>query len=86
MTPDVLRAMLASLTAETALATTIIDANFPESVLQALVDSLTPDQVPPRRPRKADRLAAILSRLDAGAEPCRGNTAYHRSDRSKAGP
>ena len=68
VTPDVLAAMLASLTAGTALpATMIIDANFPESVLQALVDALTPDQAlyaAATSQRKVDRLAAILPRLD----------------------
>ena len=68
VTPDVLPAMLESLTAGTALpATMIIDANFPESVLQALVDALTPDQAlyaAATSPRKVNRLAAILPRLD----------------------
>ena len=68
VTPDVLPAILASLTAGTALPTTmIVDANFPESVLRALVDALTPDQAlyaAATSPRKVDRLAAILPRLD----------------------
>ena len=68
VTPDVLPAMLASLKAGTALPTTmIVDANFPESVLRALVDALTPDQAlyaAATSPRKVDRLAAILPRLD----------------------
>ena len=68
VTADVLPAMLASLTAGTALpATMIIDANYPESVLQALVDALTADQslyAAATSPRKVDRLAAILPRLD----------------------
>ena len=68
VTPDVLPAILASLTAGTALPTTmIVDANFPESVLRALVDALTPDQAlyaAATSPRKVDRLAAILPRLN----------------------
>ena len=68
VTPDVLPAILASLTAGTALPSTmIIDANFPESVLRALVDALTPDQAlyaAATSPRKVDRLAAILPRLN----------------------
>ena len=69
VTPDVLPAMLASLTAGTALpATTIIDANFPESVLQAICQAQ-----PQTRPvfaaatsvAKVGRLAGCLARLDA---------------------
>ena len=68
VTPDVLPAMLASLPGGTALpAPMIIDANFPKYVLRALVDALTPDQAlyaAATSPRKVDRLADILPRLD----------------------
>ena len=68
VTLDILPAMLTPLTAGTPLpATMIIDANFPESVLRALVDALVPDQTlyaAATSPSKVDRLAAILPRLD----------------------
>ena len=68
VTPDVLSAMLTPLIAGTPLPTTmIIDANFPESALRALVDVLAPDQTlyaAATSPSKVDRLAAILPRLD----------------------
>ncbi len=79
VTPDVLPAMLASLTARTALpATTDYRRRIiPESVLQALVDALTAligrFTLPRRSPaqsRSAGGCFAASGR--AGAEPCRG--------------
>ena len=79
----------ASLTAETALpATTIIDAIFPNPCCRLWSTPYTRSGALCRRDvsRKVDRLAAILSRLDGLVLNRAEATAYHRSDRSKAGP